>query len=171
MVDLTSSARADSAQEAIAAAGAIPALVACLSSPAVGVQAAAAGAIQNLADNGTRQHAAARVRHEARAAANSVALARSGAVPVLVALLGSPDAGVQETAAGALRNLALLGAQRVHQGCALTGVWGGGLPCPRRGEPTGHPCRGRDPRPRLAPHVAGGWSRGGGRGGGVKSCG
>ena len=46
-----------------------------------------------------------------RADANQVAIAAvAGAVELLVALLGSPKAGAQEAAAGALRNLACNGA-------------------------------------------------------------
>ncbi len=55
-----------------------------------------------------------------RADANKVAIAAvAGAVEHLVALLGSPNAGVQEAAAGALQNLARNGAplQQVVPSC------------------------------------------------------
>ena len=45
------------------------------------------------------------------AAENQVAIAAAGAIKPLVALLGSPSAGVQEAAAVALKNVACNGAR------------------------------------------------------------
>ena len=64
-------------RELIAAAGAIPPLIALLSSPKVGVQGAAAGALQNLGGH----------------VENKVRIASAGAIPPLIALLSSPSAG------------------------------------------------------------------------------
>ena len=96
---------------AFAAAGAVPPLVAALASPHAGVREAAAGALRNLAAVGE----CARVRWVegtwgGGAAANAVLITDAGAAPALVALLASPDDGAAEAAAGALWNLAAVGA-------------------------------------------------------------
>ena len=120
--------RADANLVAIAAAGGIAPLVQLLGSPAADVQGAAAGALANLAGNGAcklfvQNDAAMLVRECAnhlcrhvlpggvsRSAENKVTIAAAGAIEPLVALLGSPAAGVREESAWALRNLAWNGA-------------------------------------------------------------
>ena len=80
-------------QEAIAAAGGVPLLIALLQSRSRrSVHRDAAGVLWSLADS----------------AANQRRIAELGGVPPLVALLAEGDAGAQHTAAGALRSLAKL---------------------------------------------------------------
>jgi vacuolar protein 8 len=78
---------------AFSAAGAIPPLVALLSSPSVDVQVAAANALFILSANDE----------------NMFTIATAGAIPRLVALLSSPSVDVQEAAVGALRVLGVGG--------------------------------------------------------------
>ena len=73
----------------VAAAGAIPPLVALLRSSSACVQRSASGALRNLSFNDD----------------NRIKVAAAGAIPPLVALLRSSSTGVQEQAAGALTNL------------------------------------------------------------------
>ena len=77
-------------QQAIAAAGAIPQLVALLGSSNI-VRVEAAKALRNLACN-----------HPA----NKQAIAAAGAIPLLVAALGGGSTKLEGAAAAALRNLA-----------------------------------------------------------------
>ena len=110
-------ARAPAAENdiAIAAAGGIPLLIGLLRSPVAGVQKAAAGALSNLSRNGASPCAALRgcgaVGHVPRspsrapAAENRIAIAAAGGIPLLIGLLRSPAAGVQEAAALALVTL------------------------------------------------------------------
>ena len=49
-----------------------------------------------------------------RAAENKVTIVAAGAIAPLVQLLGSPAPGVQQAAAGALRNLAVNGACKLY---------------------------------------------------------
>ena len=72
-------------------AGAVPPLIALLSSPSTGVQEATANALRNLGLNNE----------------NNITIATAGAIPTLIALFSSPSTGVQEADANALQNLGL----------------------------------------------------------------
>ena len=99
---------------AIAAAGGIQLLIGLLRSPVAGVQEAAAEALANLGQIGALPCAASRARAarsgmcrahcRARgpAAENDIAIAAAGGIPLLIGLLQSPVAKVQEAAGGAL---------------------------------------------------------------------
>jgi vacuolar protein 8 len=88
---------------AIAAAGAVPPLVALLASPSVVVQKDAAWVLWSLAGNGmcASKHACCH-GYTVCADANQIAIAAAGAVPPLIAILASPSVDAQFAAAGAL---------------------------------------------------------------------
>jgi hypothetical protein len=95
-------------QVLIASAGAVPRLIPLLASANVQAQEAAAGALRNLAWNGTQASSCyfVTVIHVPRVDANQAMIAAAGAVRPLIALLASPSVSVQGLAADALRNLA-----------------------------------------------------------------
>ena len=104
---------ADENRITIAAAGAVPPLIALLASSSVEVQRAAAGALCNLAGNSTNAGPTCIImRRTFACCAGEVEtqIAASGAIAPLIALLASPSSEIQLAAAWALRNLAENGA-------------------------------------------------------------
>ena len=110
---------------AIAAAGGIEPLIALLGSLSANEQNAAAEVLVNLADNGVCRGGGTRTCDGGAvapyvycgAAEIRIAIAAAGGIDPLVALLGSPSAEVQKSAAWALRNLARNGV------CRGGGAW------------------------------------------------
>lgn len=95
-------------QDAIVAAGAIPALMRLLrADSSAGAQEAAALALQNLGAN----HAQ-----------NQAAMVTAGAIPALVRLTVHSSAGVQQAAAGALNSLAQLQLIRSNHSARVAGT-------------------------------------------------